>query len=52
MDEYQSRKRRERIALAAEELSDAEVDAISRAEPPAEAAQYDHEMTAGHGAES
>ena len=45
-------KRRDRQALAVEELSDAEIEAISRAEPPAEAAQYDHELTAGHGADS
>ena len=36
-----------RQALAAEELSDAEIEAIARAEPPAEAAQYDHELTEG-----
>ena len=46
MDEYQSRKRRERIALAAEDLSDAEIDAIGRTEPPAEAAQYNCELKA------
>ena len=45
-------KSRNRQALAVEELSDAEIDAISLAEPPAGAAQYDHELTAGPGAES
>ena len=52
VDEYERLKRRDHQALAVEELSDAEIDAISRAEPPAEAAQYDHELTAGHGADS
>ena len=36
-----------RQALAVEELTDAEIDAIRRAEPPAEAARYDHELTEG-----
>ena len=44
--------RRNRQALAVEDLSDAEIDAIRRAEPPAEASQYDHELTTGRGAES
>ena len=52
VDEYERLKRRNRQALAVEELSDTEIDAISSAEPPAEAAQYDHELTAGHGADS
>ena len=51
-DEYERLKRRDRQALAVEDLSDAELDAISRAEPPAEATQYDRELTAGHGADS
>ena len=51
-DEHELFNRRNRDALAVEDLSDAEIDAISRAEPPAEAAQYDHELTAGRGAES
>ena len=44
VDEYERLKRRDRQALAVEELSNAEIEAISRAEPPAEAAQYDHEF--------
>lgn len=40
----------DRQVLAVEELSDAEIEAISRAEPLAEAAQYNHELTEGHGA--
>ena len=51
-DDCERRKCRECRALAVEDLSDAEIEAISRAEPPAEAAQYDHELTAGRGAES
>ena len=50
--EHERLKRRDRQALAAEDLSDAEIDAIRRAEPPAEASQYDHELTTGRGAES
>ena len=52
VDEYERLKRRDRQALVVEELSDAEIDAISHAEPPAESAQYDHELTAEHGADS
>ena len=52
VDKYSRIKRRDRQALAVENLSDAEVEAISRAEPPAEAAQYDHELTGGHGADA
>ena len=37
-------------ALAVEELNDAEMDAISHAQPPAEAARYDHELRNRHGA--
>ena len=50
-DEHELFNRRNRNALAVEELSGAEIDAISRAEPSAEAAQYDHELTTGHGAD-
>ena len=52
VDEYERLKRRDHQALAVEELSNAEIEAISRAEPPAEAAQHDHELTAEHGADS
>ena len=31
--------------LAVEDLSDAEIEAIRRAEPPTEAARFDHELT-------
>ena len=52
LDEFKRPRRRDRQALAVEELSDAEIDEIGRAEPPAEAAQYDYELTAGAGADS
>ena len=51
MDEHERLKRRDRQALVVEELSDAEIEAIRRAEPAAEAAHYDHELAAGRGAE-
>ena len=49
VDEYERLKRRDRHALAVEELSDAEIEAIRDAEPPAEAAKHDCEVTAGDG---
>ena len=45
VDEYERLKQRDRQALAVEELSDAEIEAIRTAEPPAEAARYDDELT-------
>ena len=51
VDEYEHLKRRDRRALAVEELSEAEIEAIRDAEPPTEAARYDDELTAGHGAD-
>lgn len=45
-EEYTRLKRRDRQAIAVENLSDVDIEAILRAEPPAEAAQYDHEVTA------
>jgi len=50
--EYERLKSRDRQVLAVEELSSAEVEAIRRAEPPAEAARYDGELMAGHGADT
>lgn len=41
---YARLKRRDRRAVAVEELSDAEIDAVRRAEPPPEAAAYDKEL--------
>lgn len=52
IDEYFCLIRRDRLAIAVEDLSDAEIEAISRAEPPAEAAQYDHELTVEEGVDS
>ena len=51
-EEYERLKRRDRRALAIEELSDAEVEAIRSAEPPSEAEQYDHEFAQEHGADA
>ena len=42
--EYRRLKRRARHALAVEELSDAELDALSAAEPPVEASAFDEEV--------
>ena len=46
VDEYERLKGRDRQALAVEELSDTETESIRRAEPPVEAARYDHEVSA------
>ena len=46
VEEYARLKRRDREALFVEELSESEIEAIRRAEPSADAAQYDHELTA------
>lgn len=51
VDEYERLKRCDRQAVAVEELSHAEIEAIRCAEPPAEAAQYDHELNGVHGAD-
>ena len=51
-EEYTRLKRRDQRAIAVENLSDADIEAILLAEPPAEAAQYDHEWTAEHSANS
>lgn len=45
------KERRTREAVAVEDLSEAEIEAIRRAEPPAETAQYDDELTGAHGAD-
>ena len=52
IEEYERLKRRDRRALAVEELSDAEIEAIGRAEPPSEAERYDHEVAPGNGADT
>ena len=51
-DEHERLKYHDRQALAVEELSDAELDAIRRAEPPAGAARYDHELSVGYGVDT
>ena len=40
---------RDREALFVEELSEGEIEAIRRTVPSADAAQYDHELTAASG---
>ena len=49
VDGYEHSERRDRQAFGDEDLSDSEIEAIRQAEPPAEVARYDHELTAGHG---
>ena len=49
VEEYARLKRRDREALLVEELSEAEIESIRRAEPSADAAQFDHELTAASG---
>ena len=51
VEEYARLKRRDREALFVEELSEAEIAAIRRAEPSPDAAQYDHELTVARGVE-
>jgi prevent-host-death family protein len=45
IDEYQRLKRRDRVVRLASELTDKEIEAIRRSEPPASAAAFDHEYT-------
>ena len=42
--EYERLIYRDRRALAVEELTDKEIEAILKAEPPEETKQYDHEL--------
>lgn len=42
--EYRRLKKRDREALRVEELSEAEIAAIKAEVPPAEAADFDHEV--------
>ena len=44
VEEYRRLKRRDRIVRAAWEFSVQALNAIRRAEPPAEAAAFDHEL--------
>ncbi|HSV26122.1 MAG TPA: type II toxin-antitoxin system prevent-host-death family antitoxin [Xanthobacteraceae bacterium] len=45
VEEYKRLKRRDRIVRTAAEFSPDELDAIALAEPPAEAAAFDHEYS-------
>ena len=47
-DEYERLRRRDRQALAVEDLSGAEIEAIRQAE----ATMYEHELMAGHGVDT
>jgi prevent-host-death family protein len=44
-DEFKRLKRRDRVVLRAADFTEADLDAIRKAEPPAEAAAFDHEVT-------
>lgn len=43
-DEFKRLKRRDREVLRAEDFTHADLEAIRKAEPPAEAAAFDHEV--------
>jgi prevent-host-death family protein len=43
-DEYHRLKKRDRQVMGLEDFTEAEVQAIRNAEPPPEAAAFDHEM--------
>jgi prevent-host-death family protein len=43
-DEYKRLKRRDREVLSIYELSQEDIEALEKMEPPLEAAQYDHEV--------
>ncbi len=49
VEEYERLARRDRQAVAVEDLSDGDLEAIRVAEPPVEAAQHDHELAAERG---
>ena len=44
-EEFRRLKRRDREVLRAEDLTEADLEDIRKAEPPAEAAAFDHEVT-------
>lgn len=50
--EYKRFKRLDRSALAVEDLSAAELEAIRKAKPPAKARLCDHELVAEHGGDT
>jgi len=43
-DEYHRLKRRDRQVMALSDFTEADIAAIERASPPAEAARFDHEV--------
>jgi len=44
VEEYRRLKRRDRQVMGLEDFTQADVEAIRKAEPPAEAAGFDHEV--------
>ena len=44
-EEFKRLKRRDRQVMTLDDFTDADLDAIRKAEPPAEAAAFDHEVT-------
>jgi prevent-host-death family protein len=44
-EEYRRLTRRDREVVRVEELTETDLEAIRKAEPPAEAAAFDHEVT-------
>lgn len=45
VEEYRRLKRRDRQVMQLEDFTDADLEAIRNAEPPPEAAAFDHEVT-------
>ena len=45
VEEYRRLKRRDREVLRSEDFTKADLDTIRKAEPPAAAAAFDHEVT-------
>ena len=43
-EEYRRLKRRDREALGIEDFTEADAEAVGRAEPPPESAAFDHEL--------
>jgi PHD/YefM family antitoxin component YafN of YafNO toxin-antitoxin module len=43
-EEYRRLKRRDREVLGIDDFTEADAEAVRRAEPPAEAAAFDHEL--------
>jgi hypothetical protein len=45
VDEYRRLKRRDRQVMTLDDFTEPDVEAIRNAEPPTEAAAFDHEVT-------